>query len=96
MGLFFWKGIEENSFRARGDGDWDIFPNGALSGGYRVNAVQREQIAAGLRRFYGLGTAAVTVALALVALGGGFLRIWPYIALLLLALLAYWLIALWP
>ena len=37
MGLFFWKGIEESSFRAREDGDWDFFPNGALSGGYRVN-----------------------------------------------------------
>ena len=96
MGLFFWKGIEENSFRAREDGDWDFFPNGALSGGYRVNAAQRERIAVGLRRFYGLGTAAITVVLVLVVVGGGFLQIWPYIGLLLLALLAYWLIALWP
>jgi len=96
MGLFFWKGIEENSFRAREDGNWDFFPNGALSGGYRVNATQRERIAAGLRRFYGLGTVAIFVALAFVVFGGGFLQIWPFLALLVLALLAYWAIALWP
>lgn len=96
MGLFFSKGIEENSFRAREDGDWDFFPNGALSGGYRVNAAQRERIAAGLRRFYGLGTVAIFVALALVVFGGGFLRIWPLLGLLIFALLAYWAIALWP
>ncbi len=69
MGLFFWKGIEENSFRAREDGDWDFFPNGALSGGYRVNAAQRERIAAGLRRFYGLTTVMVV---AVIARAGGF------------------------
>jgi hypothetical protein len=96
MGLFFWKGIEESSFRAREDGDWDFFPNGALSGGYRVNGAQRERIAAGLRRFYGLVTVMVFAVLALIAFGGGFLRIWPCLALILLGLLAYWAIALWP
>ena len=96
MGLFFWKGIEESSFRAREDGDWDFFPNGALSGGYRVNVAQRERIAAGLRRFYGLVTVMVVSVIALLAFGGGFLRIWPCLVLILLGLLAYWAIALWP
>jgi len=90
MGIFFWRGIEESSFHAREDGDWDFFPNGALTGGHRVNAAQRERIVGRLRGFYAFGTAMILVGLALAAFGGGFERIWPYIIVLLLAIAGYW------
>jgi hypothetical protein len=97
MGLFFWKGIEDNAFRPRDDGDWDFFPNGALGGGYRVNAEQRERIASALRGFYGLATVLIIAGIALGAFGGGSFRILlPVLAVLLAAMLGYWLILLRP
>jgi hypothetical protein len=96
MGLFFWKGIEEGSFRAREDGDWDFFPNGALSDGYRVNAAQRERIAAGLRRFYGVATVIILAGLAITSFGPGLASTWPVLALLLVSMAGYWLTSLRP
>jgi hypothetical protein len=106
MGLFYWKGHEYNSFRSRDDGDWDFFPNNAWTGGYRVNAEQRERIAAGLRRYYVFGTALIFAGVALGTaigvdvrtLGHDFLQVWHIIAVLSLfgALILYRFIALRP
>jgi O-antigen/teichoic acid export membrane protein len=103
MGLIFWKGTEYNSFRAREDGNWDFFPHGPLSGGYRVNPAQRERIASGLRHFYGVITAFLLVGTAILLVGvnvgafrDGFLQIWHVIAALIGVLILHWFIALRP
>lgn len=55
LNLFFWRGIEEASFKPT-EGGFLFYPYGALGGGYVVTPDQKADLAAFLRRFYLFGT----------------------------------------
>ena len=105
MDRYFWKSIEETTFRAREDGDWDFFPYGVLKGGYRVNATQRAYIAAALQGFYGFVAVVIGAGVVLGTFSQAFggetqWSVVLWIALIaagvIVALLGYWIIRLRP
>lgn len=105
MDSYFWKSIEETTFRAREDGDWDFYPYGVLKSGYRINAAQRENIDAALQGFYGFVAVAIGAGVLLGIFGGAFggespWNVLVWVALIAVgvtaALLGYWCIRLRP
>ena len=104
MDSYFWKSIEETTFRARADGDWDFFPYGVLKSGYRVNTAQRVSIDSALRGFYGFAAVVIGAGVVLGTFSPAFGEaLWPLllwialiVACVMVALLGYWVIRLRP
>jgi hypothetical protein len=63
MNLFFWKGMEETSFKKDGDG-YLFFPYGIIGKGYRVDEAKKNELATFIRKFYGYSSVVLIIGLA--------------------------------
>jgi hypothetical protein len=84
--LFFWRGIEDASFKPA-EGGFLFYPYGALARGYVVTPAQKAELGAFLRRYYLIGTIVILFQIVAGALLGYFTVlavVVPALALLLL------------